>query len=68
MYVGPVVVYKITDPKSCPFCTLDGKLLVAIFGHEALKPVVVRTSQRNVATLPQLKQVCIQVSRIINIL
>ena len=49
-YVGPVVVYKIIDPKSLLQCTLEGKLLLGLFEHERLKPAVIRASQGNVTT------------------
>ena len=56
-YVGPVVVYKLIDPKAYLLCTLDGNLLLGLFEHERLKPAVIGTRQGNVTTLPQLKQV-----------
>ena len=37
--------------------TLDGKILRGLFEHGRLKPAIIRTSQRNVYTLLQLKQV-----------
>ena len=40
-YVGPVVVYRIIDPKSFQLCTSDGKLLLGLFEHERLKPAVI---------------------------
>ena len=55
--VGPVVVvYKGIDFKSLLLCTLDGNVLQGLFEHERLKPAVIRTSQGNVTTLPQLNQ------------
>ena len=37
--------------------TLDGKILRGFFKYERLKPAIIRTSQRNVHNLAQLKQV-----------
>ena len=56
-YVGPVVAYKIIDPKSFLLCTLDRKLLSGLFEHNRFKPAGIRTNQVNVTILPQLKQV-----------
>ena len=56
-YIRPVVVYRIIDPKSLLLCTLDGKLLLGLFENGRLKPAVIKTSQDNVTTLLQLKQV-----------
>ena len=36
---------------------LDGKILKGIFEQERLKPVVVRTTQRNVQNLADLRQI-----------
>ena len=36
---------------------LDGKILRDLFGHERIKPAIIRTSQRIVYNLQQLKQV-----------
>ena len=54
-YVGPVVIYKITDPNNYLLMTLDGKILGGLFEHERLKPANIRTSQGNVQNLAQLK-------------
>ena len=56
-YIGPVVIYKITDPHNYLFMTLDGKILRGLFEHERLKPPNIRTSQGNVQNLAQLKQI-----------
>ena len=56
-HVGTVVVYKIIDPHNYLLMTLDGKILKGIFGHERLKPTVVRTNQGNVQNLADLIQV-----------
>ena len=56
-YVGPVVIYKIVDPHNYLLMTLDGIILKGIFEHERLKPAVIRTSQRNVQNLAELKQI-----------
>ena len=56
-YIGPLVVYKIIDPHNYLLMILDGKILSGLFEHERLKPAVIRTSQRNVHNLLQLKQV-----------
>ena len=37
--------------------TLDGKIPRGLFKHERLKPAILRTSEGNVNTLSQLKQV-----------
>ena len=37
--------------------TMDGKLLRGLFEHERLKPVVLKTDQGNVSTLPALRKV-----------
>ena len=37
--------------------TLDGKILRGLFKYERLKPAMIRTNQRNVYNLPQLKQI-----------
>ena len=55
-YVGPVVIYKITDLHSYLPMTLDGRLLRGLFEHERLKPANIRTSQKNIQNLAQLKQ------------
>ena len=56
-YVGPVVIYKVIDPHNYLLMTLDGRILSGLFEHERLKPTNVRTSQRNVQNLVQLKQI-----------
>ena len=56
-YVGPVVIYKIIDPHNYLLMTLDRKILRGFFEHEQLKPANIRTNQRNVQNLAQLKQV-----------
>ena len=56
-YVGPVVIYKIIDPYKYLLMTLDGKNLRGLFKHERLKPAVIRTSQRNVQNLVELRQI-----------
>ena len=56
-YVGPVVIYKIIDLHNYLLMTLDGKILRGLFYHERLKLANIRTSQGNVQTLTQLKQV-----------
>ena len=33
-YVGPLVIYKITDSHNYLLMTLDGKILRGLFGHE----------------------------------
>ena len=37
--------------------TMDGKLLRGVFEHERLKPMVLKTDQGNVSTLPTLRKV-----------
>ena len=56
-YVGPVVIYKIIDPHNYLIMTLDGKILRRLFEHERSKPAMLRTSERYVSNLSQLKQV-----------
>ena len=56
-YVGPSVIYKIVDPHNYLLMTMDGKLLRGVFEHKRLKPVVIKTDQGNVSTLPALKRV-----------
>ena len=56
-YVGPVVIYKIIDLHNYLLMTLDGKILRRLFEHERLKPANIRTNQRNVQNVAQLKQV-----------
>ena len=56
-YVGPVVIYKLLDPHDYLLMTLDGIILRGLFEHKKLKPANIRTSQRNVQNLAQLKQV-----------
>ena len=57
MYVGPVVIYKIIDPHNYLLMILDGKILRGLFEHERLKPSIIRTSQRNVQNLAELRQI-----------
>ena len=54
-YVGLVVIYKIIDLYNYLLMTLDGKILRGLFECERLKPANIRTNQRNVQTLAQLK-------------
>ena len=49
-YVGPVIIYYL-------FMMLDGKILGGLFECERLKPPNIRTSQGNIQTLTQLKQI-----------
>ena len=56
-YVGPVIIYKIIDPRNYLLMTLDGKILRGLFEHERLKLAMIRTSEGNVSNLYQLKQV-----------
>ena len=56
-YVSPLVVYKIIDPHNYLLMILDGKILRGLFEHERLQPAKIRTSQGNVCSLPQLKQI-----------
>ena len=37
--------------------TLDGKILRGLFEHERLKPANIRTNQRNVQNLAELRQI-----------
>ena len=55
--VGLLAMYKIVDPHNYLLMTLDGKILRELFEHERLKPATIRTSQSNVNSLVQLKQV-----------
>ena len=56
-YIGPSAIYKIVDPHNYLLMTLDGKILRGLFEHERLKPASIRTSQSNINSLVQLKQV-----------
>ena len=56
-YVGPIVIYKIIDPHNYLLMTFDGKILRGLFEHERLQPANIRTSQENVQSLMELKQV-----------
>ena len=56
-YVGPVVIYKITDPHNYLLMTLDGKILQGLFEHNRLTPAMIRTSEGNVSHLAKLKQI-----------
>ena len=56
-YIGPLVIYKITDPHSYLLMTLDSKILRGFSEHERLKPAIIRTNQGNIYNLLQLKQV-----------
>ena len=56
-YVGPLVIYKIVDPPNYLLMTVDGKLLLGLFEHERLKPLVIKTDKGNVTTLSALKWV-----------
>ena len=56
-YVGHVVIYKIIDPHNYLSMTLDAKILRRLFEHDRLKPAMLRTSERNVSNLSQLKQI-----------
>ena len=56
-FVGPVVIYIIVDPHNYLIMTLDGKILRGIIEHERLKPAVIRTNQRNVQNLAELRQI-----------
>ena len=56
-YIGPVVIYKIIDPHNYLIMTLDGKKLRGLFEHERLKPAMIRTSQGNIQTLAELRQI-----------
>ena len=56
-YVGPLVIYKIVDPHNYLLMTMAGKLLRGVFEHKRLRPVVLKTVQGNVSTLPVLRKV-----------
>ena len=56
-YAGPVIIYKIVDPHNYLLITLDGIILKEIFEHKRLKPIVIRTSCKNVQNLAELRQV-----------
>ena len=56
-HIGPVVIYKIMDPHNYLLMTFSGKILRGLFEHERLKPTNIRTSQGNIRTLAQLKQI-----------
>ena len=50
-YVGPIVVYKIIDLHNYLLMTLHRRILWGLFGHERLKPTILRTSEGNVNDL-----------------
>ena len=54
-----LAVYKNIDSHTYLLITLDWKLLRGLFGHERLKPAVIRTNQGNVTNLAKLKQVMV---------
>ena len=56
-YVGPVVIYKIIYPHNYVLIILDGKTLRGLFEHKRLKLANIRTNQRNIHNLAQLKQI-----------
>ena len=56
-YVGPVVIYKIIDPHNYLLMTPDSQILRGLFGHETLKPAIIRTSQGNAQNLAELRQI-----------
>ena len=56
-YLDPVVIYKTIDNHNYLLMTLDGKILRGLFGHERLKPTIIRTSQGNVQNLAELRQI-----------
>ena len=56
-YIGPVVVYKIIDPRNYLLMTMDWKTLRGLFKHERLKPAILRTNEGNISNLSQLKQI-----------
>ena len=56
-YIGPVIIYKIIYPHNYLPMALDGRILRELFAHERLKPTNIRTSQGNIHSLAQLKQI-----------
>ena len=56
-YIGPFLIYKSIDADRYLLMTLDVKILRGLFGHERLKPAIMRRSPRNVSKLAQLKHV-----------
>ena len=56
-YVRPVVIYKIIARHNYLLMTLEGKILRGLFEHDSLNVENIRTNQRNVQNLSQLKQV-----------
>ena len=51
------MVYKIIDPHNYLIMTMVGKILRGIFEHEKLKTTLIRTNQRNVQNLAELRQI-----------
>ena len=47
-YVGPVLIYKITDPHNYLLITLDGIILMGLFEYERLKLAMLRVNEGNV--------------------
>ena len=56
-YLGPIVIYKIIDTHNYLLMTLDGKIMRGFFEHKRLKPATIRTNQRNIQNLAELRQV-----------
>ena len=50
-----MVKYKITDPQNYLLMTFDCKILRDLFEHKRLRPAIIRTNQRIICNLSQLK-------------
>ena len=56
-YIGPLVIFRILSNKQFLLMTLNGRILPRVIEFERIKPACIRTSQGNVYTLVQLRQV-----------
>ena len=56
-YVGPLIIYKITDPHNYLLMTIDGQLMRGVLEHERLKPAMIKADKGNVTILPSLNKI-----------
>ena len=56
-YIGPLVIFRILSNKQFLLMTLNGRILLRVIEFERIKAACIRTSQGNVYTLAQLRQV-----------
>ena len=55
-YLGPLVIYKAVGPNQFLLMSLQGQIYPRLVEETRLKPGIIRTSNGNVTTLPQLRQ------------